>query len=58
MDIFMLAEESCLFILKVNRTPVEMYVAYSMGFFFPFPDVANPIAVFEGKVVKTCEGLL
>lgn len=54
----MLAEESCLFILKVNRTPVEMYVAYSMGFFFPFPDVANPIAVFEGKVVKTCEGLL
>lgn len=53
----MLAEESCLFILKVNRTPVEMYVAYSVGF-FPFPDVANPIAGFEGKVVKTCEGLL
>lgn len=52
MDIFMLAEESCLFILKVSTTPMEMCVAYSMSYSFLFPHVADPIAGFEGKVVK------
>lgn len=48
MDIFVLAEESCLFVLA----PMEMCVAYSMGCSFLFPHVADPIAGFEGKVVQ------
>lgn len=52
MNIFMLAEESCLFALKVSTTPMEMCVAYSMGCFLIFPHVADPISGFEGKVVK------
>lgn len=36
MDIFMLAKESHLFILKVSTTPVEMCVAYSVGWLFCF----------------------
>lgn len=54
MDIFMLLKESCLFILKVNRTPMEMHMAYSVSwvFFFPFSGVANPVAGFEQEAVK------
>lgn len=51
MDDCMLAKESCL--LKVNTTLTEMQVLYPMELFFPFQDVKNPIAGFEGVAVKS-----